>query len=89
MGARFESEDVGAHWPTLSASNSRYQKLVPTGHQRAFLYTNWRTLEPSNGGSTGNEDCVSYSTPADSWAWNDLDCGGGSTPTLSYIGELD
>jgi hypothetical protein len=51
--------------------------------------TNWRTSEPSNGGSTGNEDCATFSTPADTWRWNDLDCGGGSTPTLSYICELE
>jgi hypothetical protein len=53
------------------------------------LVTYWRASEPSNGGSTGNEDCVTTGLPTELWAWNDLDCAGGSTGTFTYICEAD
>jgi hypothetical protein len=53
------------------------------------MVTNWRNLEPSNGGSTGNEDCATTGLSTELWAWNDLDCGGGAAGTVTYICEAD
>ena len=34
-----------------------------------FVYTNWRSRMPNNGGAGGNEDCMDWSN-----GWNDNVC---------------